>query len=86
MVSGVPISCSTRARARTQDGATAKPLTRGDIPHLVQEEVTTLVTQGNSQVLVSNPTTDSKESSTSGAQSRATRQTPTLTGILSYFL
>ena len=66
MVSGALISRSTRARARTQDGATVKPLTRGDIPYLVQEEVTTLVTQGNSQVLVTNPTTNRKESSTSG--------------------
>ena len=85
-VSGAPIPCSTHARTRTQDGKAGEPLTRRDIPHLVQEVVTTLVTQGNSQVLVTNVTSDCKESSTSEAQSGATRQTSTVTGMLSYFL
>ena len=86
MASGALISRSTRTRACTQDGEAAKPLMRGDILDLVQEVVTTLVTQGNSQVLDTNPTTNCEESSTPGAQSGAIRQTPTVTGMLSYFL
>ena len=76
------ISCSTHARACTQNGEAAKPSTRKDIPDLVQGVITTLVTQGNSQVLYTNPSTNSKECSTS----RVMRQTPTITGILSSFL
>ena len=77
---------STRSRTLIQNEEAAKPLTRGDIPDLVQEVVTTLVTQGNSQALVTNVTSDCEESSSSGGQSGATRQTPTVTGMLSYFL
>lgn len=66
MVSVAPIPCSTHARTRTQDGEAAEPLMRGDITDLVQEVVNTLVTQGNSQVLVTNATPDGEKSSTSG--------------------
>ena len=87
MASCVQISRSTRARAHTQNREATEPLMRGDIPDLVvQEVVATLVTQGNSQVLDTNPTNYHEESSTSGAQAGAKRQTPTITGMLSYFL
>ena len=66
IVSGAPIPCSTHTRTRTQDGEATEPLTRRDIPDLVQEVVTILVTQGNSQVLVTNATFDREESNTSG--------------------
>ena len=85
--SGAPIlPLTTHASTRTQDGEAAKPLKRGDTSDLVQEVVTTLVTQGNNQVLVTNATSDCEESNTSWAQSAVMRQTPIITGMLSYFL
>ena len=69
-----PTRCATCARARTGED-TAEPLTRSDIPILVQEVINTLTMQGNSQV--AGQDIDSEEGSSSGT----TPQTSALTGM-----
>ena len=69
-----PTHRATRARARTGEDAD-KPLTRSDIPVLVQEVVSTLTVQRNSQV--SGQVIDNEEGSSFGT----TPQTPALTGM-----
>ena len=71
-------NCPTRraTRARAHSGGDAnEPLTRSDIPVLVQEVVSTLTVQGNSQV--AGQVINSEEGSLSGI----TPQTSTLTGM-----
>ena len=69
-----PTCRATRARARSGEDAD-EPLTRSDIPVLVQEVVSTLTVQGNSQV--AGQVIDSEEGSSSGT----TPQTSALTGM-----
>ena len=69
-----PTHHATRAWARSGEDAD-EPLTRSDIPVLVQEVVSTLTVQGNSQV--AGQVIDSEEGSSSGT----TPQTSALTGM-----
>ena len=74
VVKNCPTRRATRARAHTREDAN-EPLTRSDIPILVQEVVNTLTVQGNSQV--AGQDIDSEE----GSSSRTTPQTSALTGM-----
>ena len=69
-----PTRRTTRARARTGEDAD-EPLTRSDIPVLVQEVASTLTVQRNSQV--SGQVINSEKGSSSGT----TPETPALTGM-----
>ena len=69
-----PTRRATRARAHTRENAD-EPLTRSDIPVLVQEVVSTLTIQGNSKV--AGQVIDSEEGSLSGTM----LQTSALTGM-----
>ena len=69
-----PTHRATRARACTGEDAN-EPLTRNDIPVLVQEVVSTLTVQGNGQV--AGQVIDNEEGSSSGT----TPQTSALTGM-----